>query len=654
MWLMVFTALVAIVAVMTLDALQLRDQMLIDKQTKTRHVVETAHGLFDYYHQQSSAGALTEAQAKQSAIDAIKALRYEESDYFWINDMGPVMVMHPIKPKLDGQDLSGLKDPNGKHLFVAFVDKVRSDGGGFVDYLWPKPGFDQPVEKVSYVKGFEPWGWVIGSGVYIDDIDAVFWANVRTNAVIGLALILFIIAIATFLAWSITRPINKTTDAMHGIATGEGDLTGRLEVIGHDEVAELSDGFNAFVDKLHKMVVQVAESTEQLARSASEVSNITSQTNHAVRRQQGETDQVATAINQMNASAQEVASNAGLAAESAHQADVDAQESRRIVAGNRDAINALHQAVSSSAELIEELGKDSQDIGGILVTIREIADQTNLLALNAAIEAARAGDQGRGFAVVADEVRTLAKRTQEATHEIEQMIDRLQGRAQEAAEAMQQGQTQAEQSVKSAEQAGAALDSVATAIATINDMNAQIASAAEEQTTVVENINRNIVAISDIAHQTAEGTQQSEAANGTMGVQLNQLRSLINEFKLGASDSEFDFSAARTAHLAWLTRIRAHLDGSKSLSDDEIVSDHHCALGKWYYSDGMKSYGHIDAMKALEPPHAELHRTIKECVELTKRGNIDQAEALYLKIGPISKTIVGLLDRVEQTVKSGH
>lgn len=172
-WAIMVLAAIGMTITVMVSLLALKGNLLDDRKVKTRHVVESAYSILEYFNDQAVSGLISQEVAQQSAKKTIESLRYEEKDYFWINDMQPVMVMHPIKPELNGKGLSGFKDPSGKKIFVAFVDEVKKNGSGFVDYLWAKPGFDEPVAKISYVKGFKPWGWVIGSGIYIDDVNTI-------------------------------------------------------------------------------------------------------------------------------------------------------------------------------------------------------------------------------------------------------------------------------------------------------------------------------------------------------------------------------------------------------------------------------------------------------------------------------------------------
>ncbi|MGM0413121.1 MAG: methyl-accepting chemotaxis protein [Pseudomonadota bacterium] len=353
------------------------------------------------------------------------------------------------------------------------------------------------------------------------------------NTVIGVGILALAagLAFAWFMGLTITRPIKGAVAAMRDIAEGDGDLTRRLDTSGHDEIADLGHAFNRFAQRVQETVSQVAGSTNQLAAASEEMSTITSQTNDAVQRQRGETEQVVTAMNEMTSTVQEVARNAENAAEAAREADSSAKEGSQVVNESIDSIKQLANDVNQASETINRLGKDSESIGSVLDVIRDVADQTNLLALNAAIEAARAGEAGRGFAVVADEVRTLASRTQESTQEIQGMIERLQQAARESVEAMETSRTRAGNTVEKAGSAGEALTNITHSVSQISDMNTQIASAAEEQTTVADEINRNIVQINEISEQTAEGAKQTSDSGDELARLASELQDLVNRFK---------------------------------------------------------------------------------------------------------------------------
>ncbi|MDX9767245.1 MAG: methyl-accepting chemotaxis protein, partial [Ectothiorhodospiraceae bacterium] len=298
------------------------------------------------------------------------------------------------------------------------------------------------------------------------------------------------------------------------------------------ELSALARAFNRFVAKIRDTVTQVAASVSSLASAAEQMSVVTAETQTGVDRQRNETDRVATAMNEMFSTSQEVAGNAGAAAEATHSVDESSAQGRQVVDQAIASINQLAGEVERAAEVIHALERDSEQIGSVLDVIRNIAEQTNLLALNAAIEAARAGEQGRGFAVVADEVRTLATRTQESTQEIQSMIERLQGAAQEAVRVMDGGRSKAQNTVEQASVVSATLASITEAIGTINDMNTQIAVASREQTQVAEEMNRNIVNISDVAEKNAHGAGQLASAVDALTEVAGQIRALVGQFKV--------------------------------------------------------------------------------------------------------------------------
>jgi methyl-accepting chemotaxis protein len=344
-----------------------------DKRGKIKGVTEVAFSLMTEYDARVKTGELTLDEAKKRAALRVKNLRYGGSEYFWINDLSPRMIMHPFKPELDGQDLSGNRDPDGKPIFVEFAKTCRESGQGFVDYMWPKPGETAPVPKVSFVKLFEPWGWVIGSGIYVDDIakelSKIRWVFLGAALLLGLGGLL-----ATWLlARSTARPI---VGAVEGLTASSGHIAAAA--------------------------VQIAAASQQLAEGASEQ---------------------AAALEETSASLEEIASTTRKNAENASSADQLMKSTNEIVARANHSMQSLTSSMG-------EISVASEQTQKIVKTIDEIAFQTNLLALNAAVEAARAGEAGAGFAVVADEVRNLAMRAAESARStgvlIESTVKRIQ------------------------------------------------------------------------------------------------------------------------------------------------------------------------------------------------------------------------------------
>jgi len=352
--------------------------------------------------------------------------------------------------------------------------------------------------------------------------------NIGSYIVVVLVILLAMAALYFYMNRSL-KPLQSLGDTLHEIA--QGDLAHEVQVTSNDEIGKLQSAMKATVDQLRDMMKEINLVTEQLNSSANQMSSIADTTNSGVIRQQSETDQVATAINEMTATVQEVARNATEAASAATTADTDSIKGKGVVDDTIHSIDNLASGIDKAATVINKLEAESNNIGTVLDVIKNIAEQTNLLALNAAIEAARAGEQGRGFAVVADEVRTLASRTQSSTQEIEKMIEQLQVQASDAVAVMNDSQTRAAESVEQARNAGTSLDAISTAVSTINDMNMQIATATEEQSAVTEEINNNIVNISQIAENSTEGAKQITDATNELNQLAFNLQALVGRFK---------------------------------------------------------------------------------------------------------------------------
>jgi methyl-accepting chemotaxis protein len=349
---------------------------------------------------------------------------------------------------------------------------------------------------------------------------------------VGLLIAALGLLVVWFVGYGIARPLKQMVAMLDDIAKGEGDLTRRLSTDRVDELGDIAKGFNTFLSKLQAMISQVVTSVQQVSDSSEHSADIAIRTHQGMQRQMTEIELVATAVHEMTATAQEVARNATHAAEAATHADQAANHGKSIVHNTSQAIAALASEIGRAVGVVQTLAKDSENINAILTAIRGIAEQTNLLALNAAIEAARAGEQGRGFAVVADEVRNLAQKTQQATEEIQKMIQQLQSGTREVVKVMEDSQAKTDDSVRHAADAATALDSITQAVSVINDMNNQIASAAEEQSAVAEDINRNVTNIGQVANQVAAGADEASRASAELTQLAEQQRRLINQFRV--------------------------------------------------------------------------------------------------------------------------
>jgi methyl-accepting chemotaxis protein len=355
------------------------------------------------------------------------------------------------------------------------------------------------------------------------------YTTVSISVIAGLTLS-FILSL--WLARGIITPVNLTNTMLKDISEGEGDLTKRIVIMTNDEMGELGQNFNHFVQKLQKIISEIALVTSQIASSSEEMSVITQQTSLGVSKQNKETEQVASAMTQMTATVKEVNGNAEKASQAADSANKAAVEGNQVVEETVQAINGLSDDVAESANVIKQLKGHSENIGNVLEVIKSIADQTNLLALNAAIEAARAGEQGRGFAVVADEVRTLAKRTQQSTQQIESLIEVLQTGANKAVDVMTKSCDRSRVTVDLAKNAGESLTSIGQAVETILHMNAQIVIATGEQHVVTQGIARSVVNIQMVSEETELGAQQTSQASAQLAHLSVQLATMVGQFRI--------------------------------------------------------------------------------------------------------------------------
>ena len=429
-------------------------------------------------------------------------------------------------------------------------DSLRSvvqDGDRAVDdfaTLINKEMLESNTINVSGPQVFDAATRAIGQvyGVYdaiVPELDALFVSRLQAetlirNVTLGImALVLFMVAyLFAGLFFSIRNSVGEIREMTRSVAAG--DLTARVYLRTRDELHDVADDFNAMNEQFESLIREIVGASTQLASAAEEVAAVSRDSAGNVDRQRQETDLVATAMNEMTATVQEVSSNAAGAAEAARKTDSEAKGGLQVVEVASRSIAALAGEIENAAQVIRRVSDDSEAIGTVLDVIKGIAEQTNLLALNAAIEAARAGEQGRGFAVVADEVRTLASRTQDSTKEIEEMIERLQGGAQQAVQVMKTSQEQAQAGVDQADKAARALKAITDAVTTINDMNTQIASAAEEQSATTEEMNRNVVSIRDLAEQTASGSEQTTAASQELARLAADLQERTRQFKIAS------------------------------------------------------------------------------------------------------------------------
>ncbi|MDR9469125.1 methyl-accepting chemotaxis protein [Marinospirillum sp.] len=534
LWIILILAIISLLTVSLLAIQQERSALLNEKSLQLSQLLEVTQGTLSHYHQLAENGQLSQEEAQQRAFALIQELRFtngKDQDYFWILDSQGEVKMHGAQPSLVGRNLSQATDPEGFPFFKAILEGAAEQGQGEVRHVWDKPGFDQPVGKITRYSAFEPWDLVIGNGLYLDSLNAQVRQSIYSLLSIFVISAAVMAALILLVTRSIQRPLKDMLNRMRQIADGDGDLTHRLPLEGKDELMHINRAFNRFISKIQELVKESRESALSVSAAAEELSAVTQQSAQTVQQQSQETDQVATAMNEMTATVQEVASNATSAASAASEANHQTQVGQQRLQETLETLGQLDASIKNTASTLEELRAGTANIGTIMDVISGVAEQTNLLALNAAIEAARAGEHGRGFAVVADEVRNLAARTQQSTGEIREMIERLTGEAERSFKAMAHSSDQAVETVAHAQETSQALEQVAAAIQQIADMNTQIASAAEEQAAVADEINRNVVNINELSSQTEEGASHTTQASEELAGLAENLNHQVSQFK---------------------------------------------------------------------------------------------------------------------------
>ena len=520
-------ALIILFAVLLVDGKQ---RMMEDRQNKVRNLVEVTHGIASHFHAEAQAGRLSDEEARKAAAENIRALRYDEVEYFWINDLNDLMVMHPIRPDLEGKKLDQLKDKNGKFLFLEFNTVVKNKGAGFVDYLWPKPGAEEGVPKISYVMGFKPWGWVIGSGIYIDDVDTKF----RQDA---LKLLLWGVAIGGFIAVSlllVSRSIIRTLGGDPAAATAitrriaAGDLSSPVDCPpGENLLADI----RAMQDTLRAMITTIVSNAEQVASSADQLLHASEEVADRARQQSDAASSMAASVEEMAVSIDQVKENAGEAHGISQESAVISEEGAAVIHSAATEMRKISEAVQSSSEIVEDLGRQSDQITSIVNTIREIADQTNLLALNAAIEAARAGEQGRGFAVVADEVRKLAERTSLSTTEIAEMVSKIQNGTRSAVGSMQSGVAKVGKGVELANQAGDSIERIRDGAQRVTFVVNGISDSISEQSHASNDIAQKLETIAQMSEESAIAVRHTADAARRLHQLSGELHEAVARFR---------------------------------------------------------------------------------------------------------------------------
>ncbi|TWO85621.1 chemotaxis protein [Shewanella algae] len=508
------------------------DNLITQKWLQNDAQLNTALSVVAAHRTQAQAGKLTLEEAQQESAALIGQMRYGREGYFiLLSDQGKI-IAHGAEPSLVGQAIAGYRIKDGSNPLAQLQQQAKANGTGKLSYEIRNPASGNSEEKLTESRYDKDWGWTLLTGTYISDVNATM-----KSVSIDYLIIMMLISAPIFIFFlvlnqSITAPLKTAIAAMEDIAQGEGDLSKRLEGQGRDEVAALARAFNSFVEKIGRTVSELQPLGASLGEDAEHLTVAVKESNHSADNIHRETASVATAVNQVLATTQEMANNTQQAADAASSVKQQALSGKETMDATLANCQELVRELQAAENLTETLGQASGRIGGILDVIRTIAEQTNLLALNAAIEAARAGTHGRGFAVVADEVRALANRTQDSTNEIHKLISEIQSGVSAVMESNSQTQSQSSELQKQAEAAGSAMDQILSLVAQISDMNTQLASATEEQSLVTEEINRNVSTISELTQVSVQANASNQSAAMSLEQISQNMRRTLGQFKI--------------------------------------------------------------------------------------------------------------------------
>ena len=515
-------ALVGFIALLLISASALHRNLMSEREARLQAVLYLAMSRI-----QALAATLPPEQAKAQAKAMLDSMRFDGDNYLFVLDEDRRVVVHPAKPELVGQQMGN--NPAESH-WQHMVDLGKGGHQGRLEYQWVSPS-GEAAQKMSLVTGYQPWGWILGSGVLLQDIEATMWSQYEWMGGATLLVILLMGLLGLAISRSIVNPLAEINKAMARVAAG--DLVVSIPVLGRDELGAVASSTNQGLDAIRRALLEASQGARNVADAALRIAASAEQTNQAVNSQRDQLAQLATAMNEMSATIADVAGHAENTARDTQDATSEAGLGNQDVHASVHGIQALATEVDQATSQVNQLKEGVMQISEVTAVISAISEQTNLLALNAAIEAARAGEQGRGFAVVADEVRQLASRTRHSTEEIQSTITQLQQRAMTAASAMDASRKLAESSVNQSEKAGQDLSLIVNHIQHVSDMATQIATAAEQQSMVAEDMNRNVSGINDSALEMSQAASQLARESELLAGLSRSLDERLAVFRLG-------------------------------------------------------------------------------------------------------------------------
>jgi methyl-accepting chemotaxis protein len=537
LWLPLILSLLCLVAISIYNAYQTREMRLEERKADLQHTSEIALSAVKTFGDQAAAGSMPVAEAQKRALDSVRNMRYGEDGYFVVLNYQPKVLMNPAKPALEGKDVSDYKDVNGVTFFRDMVAVIKRDGQGFTAYSFPKPGRTEASPKIVYNVSYQPWDWILTTGLYVDDLDAAFHSTLYQSLGILVILAGALSAVVVLLNRGILRSLGGEPSYAAEIARqiASNDLTAMVKTA-PDDRSSLLFSMKRMQEQLTRTIGTIKVSADSIATATHQIAAGNQDLSQRTEEQAASLEETASSMEQLTSTVTQNADNASQANQLAAQAAQVAEQGGAVV--------------SRVVETMEGINASSDRIANIVGIIEGIAFQTNILALNAAVEAARAGEQGRGFAVVASEVRSLAQRSSSASKEIKELIH-------DSVERVRAG-------AGHVREAGAKMREITHEIRRVTDIMGEITAASQEQSKGIGQVNQAVTQMDEVTQQNAALVEQAAAAASSLESQANDLKASVSMFRLNPShDAGGSRPVAQTPTTA--TPARARVPSAPSL-----------------------------------------------------------------------------------------